>query len=841
MATSDVLYDHRGHKGSPVAMHCTVKVHFCNGYTIERTRLRRGAPLSRLVVYRHGKEQTHFSKRDYRQAQKTLERDLLGIHLGLFTKMVMFSDGDAGAGDTSITSGGGSSNSAMQFLTMSPLRRRDYIESFMGFQMFQHVMEVVRLSKSAMRTFQERLTDELGLCTTTTKQAEKHLTQCQQEARTWQQSANQHRQALHVLRKREVACKVKLVKYAPSEQDHVLLRMPNALSADGVDWVRVWTDVQQQKTRRTVVTNDISSLSEALERLRHELVHLEKRDACRLVETDKARVEAERRKQERTMAALEEEIQMQRKHEEKAIEALTCGTCQSFTDHGAKMAEKTKQKESYRNTSWLENIYSFFVRAFTSFWVVRMKWPCPACHRTTRDTDASVNDVLVASRAKLDAIRQEIATCRAERASFECDEMRLAQDMKALMSEPWPPHLENHLTSETKEAIKACEEKLYLKQLDKSFSESTLQRLSRGNTLEAIEQYAKQQTQRQKEAERAMDEERLARRQKAEQYRRATMEMDEITRELRDVSIQLASVETRLTSTQEETVRAQAQIARMEARLKKLKAKLHRIEAFDTPLLMFWQKSFNDPVLGRLKRDVKGTAVARRQDDVDKHCSFRYYCLQGVVQLLNQYISGYMSMLTPFDLDARTDTSSPTKPTKKQKSVEAKQEEDDRLALKLLPDLKLSDGFGKRSMGQRQSNALAVLFAFHRLGQAVSSFRPDFLLMDEVFSRLDLRGQRRVRRILMDLTQRGEREGEASVVEGEAERAADGTKGLVPQVRQTWAISHAEDEALRRGLDGSHVVHVTRVKTKDGLVGTLLQDQFALIQPRTQDDTRAAR
>ena len=65
----------------------------------------------------------------------------------------------------------------------------------------------------------------------------------------------------------------------------------------------------------------------------------------------------------------------------------------------------------------------------------------------------------------------------------------------------------------------------------------------------------------------------------------------------------------------------------------------------------------------------------------------------------------------------------------------------------------IKEDFGKRSGGQRKRNHLVVFFALFELVRQRSSFRADFLMLDEVFDALDKNGQEDVVSCIMALQQ----------------------------------------------------------------------------------------
>lgn len=101
--------------------------------------------------------------------------------------------------------------------------------------------------------------------------------------------------------------------------------------------------------------------------------------------------------------------------------------------------------------------------------------------------------------------------------------------------------------------------------------------------------------------------------------------------------------------------------------------------------------------------------------------TFRNFCIDDIVNHVNEYLASYMSVLQP---------SSP------EDSVD--------LSLTLSPSMNFNAEFGRRSSGQRQRNVLAVMFALHQVSKELTGFRPSFLLLDEVFDSLDAQGQDQV-------------------------------------------------------------------------------------------------
>lgn len=62
--------------------------------------------------------------------------------------------------------------------------------------------------------------------------------------------------------------------------------------------------------------------------------------------------------------------------------------------------------------------------------------------------------------------------------------------------------------------------------------------------------------------------------------------------------------------------------------------------------------------------------------------------------------------------------------------------------------------YGKRSGGERKRTDLAVLFALFEIVRDRSRYRPNFLMLDEVFDALDRSGRLTVGQVLLELSKR---------------------------------------------------------------------------------------
>lgn len=76
------------------------------------------------------------------------------------------------------------------------------------------------------------------------------------------------------------------------------------------------------------------------------------------------------------------------------------------------------------------------------------------------------------------------------------------------------------------------------------------------------------------------------------------------------------------------------------------------------------------------------------------------------------------------------------------------------LRVTLTPDLEIEEIYGKRSGGERKRTDLAVLFSLFEIVRDRSRYRPNFLMLDEVFDALDRSGRMTVGQVLTQLAKR---------------------------------------------------------------------------------------
>ncbi len=79
---------------------------------------------------------------------------------------------------------------------------------------------------------------------------------------------------------------------------------------------------------------------------------------------------------------------------------------------------------------------------------------------------------------------------------------------------------------------------------------------------------------------------------------------------------------------------------------------------------------------------------------------------------------------------------------------------DQSLDINLDSNLQITEDYGKRSAGQRKRNHLVIFFALFDLVRQRSSFRANFMALDEVFDSLDQRGQLQVLQLLELMTRK---------------------------------------------------------------------------------------
>ena len=60
----------------------------------------------------------------------------------------------------------------------------------------------------------------------------------------------------------------------------------------------------------------------------------------------------------------------------------------------------------------------------------------------------------------------------------------------------------------------------------------------------------------------------------------------------------------------------------------------------------------------------------------------------------------------------------------------------------------INEDYAKRSAGQRKRNDLAIMFSLFELVRQRSNFRANFMMLDEIFDALDIKGQESVRNLL---------------------------------------------------------------------------------------------
>lgn len=149
--------------------------------------------------------------------------------------------------------------------------------------------------------------------------------------------------------------------------------------------------------------------------------------------------------------------------------------------------------------------------------------------------------------------------------------------------------------------------------------------------------------------------------------------------------------------------------------------------------LEFWEKAFDKRAkkIGIAKRPSSAKQESDASADASEEhgmITMRSYLLDKSIEELNVIFSEYMQFLA----------------NQQQDGVETMKEEEDlrdSLNISFDADLSINEEYAKRSSGQRRRNHLCVFFGLFELVRQHSSFRSQFLMLDEIFDGLDHDGQ----------------------------------------------------------------------------------------------------